>query len=542
MWTRAILSALLVFVAAPAQTHQHGIWEIRLTAGREYPNPLTEPETTVEFSVPGGARETVRPFWDGGRDWLVRYSPERAGRYTYRVKSNDSALNGKSGTVRVNAFRGSNPLYRAGGPRLSPNRRYFVHADGRPWFWLADTAWNGALLSTAGEWSDYISDRVAKRFTAVQVVMTQWRAGRADENRQVAFTGKDSIAVNPAFFRRMDEKIRALNDAGLVAVPVILWALSSKEMESPGVGLPTREAKLLARYIADRYGAHKVVWFLGGDGSYAGAENFAKWSEIGRFVFPEWLKRAPAGMHPRGMQEPWGAYKDEPWLDVLFYQSGHGGDPKKWRWNATRGPAADWKMEPVRPVIDAEPNYEAHISYNGQKIDDAAVRRAAYYSLLGAPPAGISYGAHGIWPWIRKPEVPLDHPRSGVAEPWRECLNYPGARQMTVLRNFFESLEWWRLRPDRCLLGEETADDSFRSYVMSAVAEGGDFGLLYLPVATELDVNAAALGNSVRATWVDPRTGKRDSAGTLAGKPAKVKPPAEGDWLLLLERADRTRR
>jgi hypothetical protein len=542
MWTRALLPALLVSAVAVGQTHQHGILEIRLTAGRDSTNPLTEPETTVEFTTPGGTRESVRAFWNGGRDWLARYSPERAGPYSWRVKSSDTAMNGKSGTVRVNAFRGRNPLYRAGGPRVSPNRRYFVQADGRPWFWLADTAWNGALLSTDSEWADYIADRTAKRFTAIQVVMTQWRAGRADENGQVAFTGKDAIAVNPPFFRRMDGKIKALNDAGLVAVPVILWALSSKEMESPGVGLPTGQAKLLARYIADRYGAYKVVWFLGGDGAYSGPENVAKWSEIGRFVFPEGLKRAPAGMHPRGMQEPWAPFKDEPWLDVLFYQSGHGGDAKKWRWNATRGPAIDWKMEPVRPVIDAEPNYEAHVSYNGQKIDDDAVRRAAYYSLLAAPTAGVSYGAHGIWPWIRKPEIPLDHPRSGVAEPWRECLNYPGARQMTILRDFFESLDWWRLRPDRCLLGEETSDESFRSYVMSAVADGGDFGLLYLPASSGLDINPAALGSTVRATWVDPRTGKRDSAGTLPGKPVKVTPPGAGDWLLLLERTGRTGR
>ena len=34
--------------------------------------------------------------------------------------------------------------------------------------------------------------------------------------------------------------------------------------------------------------------------------------------------------------------------------------------------------------------------------------------LLGAPPAGVTYGAHGIWFWSRKAEVPL------------EILNNPG--------------------------------------------------------------------------------------------------------------------
>jgi hypothetical protein len=92
------------------------------------------------------------------------------------------------------------------------------------------------------------------------------------------------------------------------------------------------------------------------------------------------------------------------------------------------------------------------------------------------------------------------------------------------------------------LLGEERTDESFRTHVMSAVAEGGRFGLLYLPIAEELDLNPAALGTSVRGTWVDPRTGKREPAGTFEGKPVKVTPPGAGDWLLLLEPAGRPRR
>jgi len=58
-------------------------------------------------------------------------------------------------------------------------------------------------------------------------------------------------------------------------------------------------------------------------------------------------------------------------------------------------------------------------------ITDADVRRAVYYSVLGAPPAGVTYGAHGIWYWSRKAEVPLDHSGTGVALPWYECLVTP---------------------------------------------------------------------------------------------------------------------
>lgn len=125
-----------------------------------------------------------------------------------------------------------------------------MQADNKPWFYLADTAWNGALLSSPDEWKRYLADRAAKTFTAVQFVMTQWRAGRQDAQGQVAFTGSNPIKINPQFFQRMDEKLSAVNNAGLVGVPVMLWALASKDKESPGVGLSTEDATQLARYIA----------------------------------------------------------------------------------------------------------------------------------------------------------------------------------------------------------------------------------------------------------------------------------------------------
>lgn len=530
-------TALLLLVAAaahaaPAEVHRYGRFEQTLTAPRESANPLKD-EVLVEFSGPGGVREQAAAFWDGGRAWKVRYSPERAGAWNWRVLS--PGFEPASGAFRALEYKGGNELFRRGAPRLSANRRYFVHADGTPWFWLACTGWNSALWSTDEEWERYLADRAAKKFTAIQFVTTQWRAGRKDEKGQVAFTGVEDVRVNPEFFRRMDRRFDTLNDRGLVAAPVILWALTSKDKESPGEALPVDQAALLAKYIASRYAAHHVMWLLGGDGDYRG-EKAERWKTIGRAAFPQGRPRRPVTLHPRGMHEPWPPLKDEPWLDFFMYQSGHGSDEKKWRWNATRGPAVDWKLEPPRPVIDGEPNYEAHITYHTQKlISDYDVRRAAYYSLLAAPVAGITYGAHGIWYWARERAVPLDHPRSGEADPWHVCLDYPGARQMRVMRDIFDSLEWWRLRPDRSLLAEDPEGDGFRSYMMPARSEDGRFALIYLPANPSVKLNLSGFKRRVNAQWLDPRTGRRSPGGALPpGGQVELKTPGEGDWLLLL--------
>jgi hypothetical protein len=524
------------------QVFRYGRFEQTLTAAKEYGNPLTDVEIAVEFSGPGNIKDVVNAFWDGGRSWKVRYQPQAPGTYQFRVRSSDAsdkALNEQTGTFTASEYKGRNPRYQQGGPTLSQDRHYLVTPGGTPWFFMADTAWNGALLSTADEWKRYLADRAAKKFTAVQLVMTQWRAGRKDEKGQVAFSGAP-MKINPAFFQRMDERLNAVNDAGLVAVPVLLWALTSKDNESPGVALGPGEAIQLARYMVARYGAHQVIWMLGGDGDYRAA-NQSRWKDIGKQVFPAGRKRAPVGLHPRGMNDPWPDYKDEPWLDIFFYQSGHGSDVAKWRWNAMQGMATGWRITPAHPVIDAEINYEGHLSYQGQKkISENEVRRAAYYSVLAGIPAGFTYGAHGIWFWARQPEVPLDHPRSGQADPWTVCLNYPGAKQMTILRSIFDSVPWWRLRPERELLQKDEFDSAtFKDYIMPAVSDDRKTAVVYLPDNPDVKLDLKRFegnGGTVEGTWADPRTGKRWSAGKWGkDQQVQIKTPGQGDWVLILQ-------
>jgi hypothetical protein len=510
---------LLVLLSIPLlAANRYEVFEAVIDRVTDAADPLAR-ERLVEFRC-GDVTERVPAFWDGGSRWRVRYMPVTTDACSW---STLEGLPKKKGRFQVSPSKAAGNVLFAHGPiRVSRNGRHFEHADGTPWFFLADTGWNAALGSTDSEWKEYIEDRAAKHFTAIQFVMTQWRAGRQDETGQTAFEVRDGkVTVNPAFFARMDRKFSTLNERGLVAAGVLLWALTSKDNESPGVALSVEHATQLARYMVARYQAHHVTWFLGGDGDYSGP-NVERWKAIGSGVFPPGRRRGPVTLHPRGMRDPWADYVNETWVDYYVYQTGHGGDARKWKWNATEGPATGWKRNPPRPVLDAEPNYEAHRSYQGKTIDDYDVRRAAWYSVLNAPPAGITYGAHGIWYWSRKPEPPLDHERTGVAMPWRDCLGYPGARNMTVLIDTLAGLRWWTLRPDRSLLATDTHREDYSDYAMPARAEDGSFALIYLP--------AGASGSVVktegwrRSTWIDPRSGARSVARV------------SGDALLLLQR------
>src|SRR5262245_29713033 len=57
-------------------------------------------------------------------------------------------------------------------PRLkvSDNHRFLVTDDGRPFFWLGDTAWELFHRQTREDAERYLANRAALRFTVVQAV------------------------------------------------------------------------------------------------------------------------------------------------------------------------------------------------------------------------------------------------------------------------------------------------------------------------------------------------------------------------------------
>jgi hypothetical protein len=126
------------------------------------------------------ARSTFREaFWDGGRVWRVRFSPDEIGTWQWstQAKPEDIGLHRQQGEFRVREYTGDNPLYRHGALRVAASGTYLEHADGTPFFWLADTAWNGVLKSQPADWQRYLATRQKQGFTAVQFVSTQWRGG-----------------------------------------------------------------------------------------------------------------------------------------------------------------------------------------------------------------------------------------------------------------------------------------------------------------------------------------------------------------------------
>ena len=402
---------------------------------------------------------------------------------------------------------------------------------GRPFFWLADTAWNGVLKATEEEWEEYLQTRVAQGFNVIQFVCTHWRA----YDEEAAFS-LDPLRIDDRFFARRDRLVEMIREHGLVPAPVLLWSCTPQD---PGQYLDEADAIAVARYIVKRWGAEPVVWMLAGDGPYRG-ELAERWQRIGRAVFgmdggvqaPALQKKPLVTMHPGGQQWVTAEFRHEPWFGFHGYQSGHGDSDEELWWLLNGPPERPWEGQPLQPIINLEPNYEGHKSY-GTKIpfDAHAVRRAVYWSLLVAPTAGVTYGSNSIWWWGRQPEDPLAHEWLGPVAPWRDGLHLPGIDSMTVLKALFESLPWWQLRPAQALLAEQPGHENPRRYVAVAATDDGSTVVAYLPEGGEIRLRG--LAQALHAQWFDPLAGTSVDAGNVSGAAALTAPEGQ-DWVLLL--------
>jgi hypothetical protein len=530
-------------VSGATVVHQWGRWEGRFESAADHADPLQGVDLRVELTAPSGARRTIAAFWDGGRNWRARFCPDEQGTWTYRTQclgAVDHGLDGRSGSLACVAYEGDNPLYRHGVIRLAPSRRHLEYADGTPFFYLADTGWNGPLRSTAEEWEVYLTDRAGKGFTAVQYATTQWRTAPGDVEGHLAYLGKEHIGIDPAFFQRFDQRVDAINAHGLLAVPLMLHA-GPDTLLNAGYSLPEDQIVVLARYMVARYGAHYVLWDLVGEPMLPTAEVPERWRRIGRAVFGGGA-HLPVVVHPHPRDglalETFGA---ETWLDIVGYQSGHSTSDEVLRWLVEGPPSTDWALEPTRPFINLEPPYEGFVGpgddgVTRKPLDTAAVRRSTYWSLLVSPTAGVTYGGHGVWGWDDGSGPPFGHPNVGTPLPWREALGLPGSWEMQHLASLMASLSWWRLMPAPALLARQPGKDHVKSHVAAARTDDGSLALVYMPHEMGVDLRLDSLQQPLRGTWFDPRTGaRREVNARVPGGEWGVATPGAGDWVLILE-------
>ena len=511
--------------------------ELAFESAREHIDAYNEIDLRVDWTGPSGRTLSVPAFWDGGRTWRARFRPEAAGEWRWQTvcsDKRDTGLHGRSGSIEsTDDPRSMSPLVRHGAVGISADRRSFAHADGTPFFWLGDTAWNGVLRAKEGEWDAFLTERARQGFSVVAVFASTWRGFLTDDRGESSFAVTDRVRVNPAIFHRLDQRMRAVNDHGMLAYVIGVLALYEYE---PAWVWPLEDLERYIRYLDARWGAYHVAWSPIGDGDYRGARA-ERVSHLCRAAY-EPAHRNLVTVHPNGWNLCADEFRNEPWFDFISYQSCHDDTPERVRWHPF-GPVPDeWRREPARPIVNVEFNYDEHPSFTNRRVfTDREVRRAAYWSLLISPPAGVTYGHYHEWSWSSSPEpvgVAIREQPDIMVGPWTRAIDTPGVRSMTLMRRYFESGPWPLVRPAPGLLIAQPGLADPPRFVAIGQTDDRSWTIAYIPAGDGVALHADALPPSASARWFDPRTGTWSAAHGEATKDGGVayQPPDGSDWVL----------
>src|SRR5687767_2805788 len=88
------LTGAAAFAANEPVVPKWGRFEHEFTSSVRYENPLQEAALTVVFLSPAGGSNRVHGFWDGGKTWRVRFSPNIPGKWTWAATCSDTSNKG----------------------------------------------------------------------------------------------------------------------------------------------------------------------------------------------------------------------------------------------------------------------------------------------------------------------------------------------------------------------------------------------------------------------------------------------------------------
>jgi len=432
--------------------------------------------------------------------------------------------------------------------KVSANRRFLVHADGTPFFYLADTAWELFHKLERGEADRYLENRRAKGFTVIQAAALAELDGLGVPNAYGHRPLVDNDPTKPAvtdgpandYWDHVDYIVDRAAAKGIFIGMLPTWGdkWTVKWGKGPAVFTPD-SAKVYGEWLGRRYRDKPIIWILGGDRN---PETDAHLATIRAMAAG--LARGDGGrhlmtFHPTGGSSSAQWFQGDEWLAFNMVQSGH---------NEKDGPnyrmiEADYARTPTKPCMDGEPRYEDHpVAWKSQErgwFDDYDVRQAAYWALL-AGAHGHTYGCHPIWRmYDQGHEPPLG--KDYMRHYWHEVLDLPGACQMLHVRRLFESRPMLDRVPDQGLLAEDARGGA--DHVQAS--RGKDYALVYVPTGRPVTVRLGAVsGSQVKAWWFDPRTGEATAVGVLPNEGTRpFDPPGEpargNDWVLVLEDAAR---
>lgn len=400
--------------------------------------------------------------------------------------------------------------------RVAPDRRHLVDQSGAPFLIQGDAGWSLISGLTKEEAEKYLEARRRQGFNSIIVNLIEHKfRGPINRYGEGPFTSpKDFSTPNEKYFEHADWVIRKAQEKGIqiFLAPIYLGYIGTEEgwIEELMANGPEK-ARAWGRYVGKRYrDFDNIVWIIGGDRNPDTAREDVDAVAQG---IKETDDRHLLTGHCHPENSAIDQYRNEAWLDVN----------STYTYNIVHDMLIrDYNRQPVMPFFLIESTYEGE--HNASQVQ---IRRQAYWAILSGG-TGQFMGNRPMW----------------LFDPgWEAALDSVGALDMERLGRMFHSRPWYALVPDQ---KHEVVVDGlgeFRGldYLSAARTSDGGTVIAYSPTSRPFTVDMSKIsGQSAVGWWFDPRTGKATAAGQFPTDSKKTfKPPAEGDWVLVLDDAAR---
>ena len=419
---------------------------------------------------------------------------------------------------------------------VEKGKRFIVQSNGKPFFWLGDTAWELFHRLTFTEAQRYLKTRADQGYNVIQAVAIAEFDGLTQQNRngdQPLFNN-DPAKPNEKYFKHLDKVIAEAGKLGLYIGLLPAWGDKFNKKWGAGPEIFTPEnATVYTEFLARRYKGKNVIWILGGDRNPETENHIAIIHAMAKGIRNIAGESQLITYHPQGLSYSSKFFQEAPWLNLNMFQSGHDQRDRK-NYLMLRN---DYEKSPVKPTLDAEPRYEDHpINWKAELgyFNDFDVRQAAYWAVLSGA-CGHTYGCHDIWQMYDPDQnAPIAYARTG----WRTAIHLPGAYQMGYMKNLLESHPWQELLPETTLIQNKNPEDA--GFQIAALSSGQDFMIAYTPYGRNLKIDLSRFkAKDLVAYWFNPRDGSSLKIGTFKNQGSEeFKPYAQGpgtDWVLVID-------
>ncbi|MBP1639648.1 MAG: putative cellulase [Bacteroidetes bacterium] len=403
--------------------------------------------------------------------------------------------------------------------KVSDNHRFLQFENGKPFFWLGETAWLLPSRSNREEAAYFLGETAKNGFNVVQISILhemnamnaygQWALPNGFDFKNLDKKGEYN------YWQHVDYIVKEAEKRGLYIGLVCVWGGNVK------AGLVSVEdAKKYGQFLAERYKNNpNVIWIIGGD--QPGNIKTEVWEALATTI-KSIDKNHLMTYHPFGRTTSAVWFNNATWLDFNMFQSGHR------RYGQVKGDGSsttepnteedNWRfversqaIQPVKPVLDGEPSYEDipqglhDFTQPRWKAED--VRRYAYWSVF-AGSFGHTYGNNSTMQMLH----PGYSPAYGATRPWYETIHDAGCQQMKYLKALMLTFPYFDRVGDQSVISGTNGTQ----YERVIATRGNDYMLIYNYTNHPVEIDLTKIsGQKKCGWWMNPSDGSLEYIGEL---------------------------